>query len=158
MTKEITKAFILQQIQDKFGMREFAPAAFLFDETVVPVYNIEQHLEEMYTRYVIKSITSTGGKTLLAVPGTERWHLKRYDVVFMGVSTFTVAGVYITRINRSPADSYIYLDLEAAQSVSYHKDVDVILNPGDIVGVSIDGYTSTADLRLYVDYLREEIR
>ena len=159
MTKEITKAIILQQIQDKFGMREFAPAAFLFDETVVPVYNIEQHLEEMWTRYIAKSVTSTGGEFCFGVPATERWHLKRYDVVFMGVAgAYTVAGVYVVRTNLSPIDAYIYLDLEAAQSVSYHKDVDVILNPGDAVKISIDGYTSTQDLRLYIDYLREEIR
>ena len=158
MTKEITKAIILQQIQDKFGMREFAPAAFLFDETVVPVYNVERHLEEMWTKYITRSITSTGGELFLTVPGTERWHLKRYDVVFMGAGGYTVAGLYVERVNRSPADAYIYIDLEAAQSVSYHKDVDVILNPGDAVKISIDGYTSTQDLRLYIDYLREEIR
>ena len=158
MTKEITKAIILQQIQDKFGMREFAPAAFLFDETVVPVYNVERHLEEMWTKYITRSITSTGGELFLTVPGTERWHLKRYDVVFMGAGCYTVAGLYVERVNRSPADAYIYIDLEAAQSVSYHKDVDVILNPGDAVKISIDGYTSTQDLRLYIDYLREEIR
>ena len=158
MTKEITKAFILQQMQDKFKLREFEASPFLFSEIVSPVYNIEQHLEEMCTRYVERAITSTGGQWFLTIPDNERWHLKRYDVVFMGVSTFTVAGVYIERINRSPADSYIYLDLEAAQSVSYHKDVDVILNPGDDVSISIDGYTSTLNLRLYYDYLREEIR
>ena len=46
MTKEITKSFILQQIQDKFRLREFTAENFLFSETVIPIYNVENHLEE----------------------------------------------------------------------------------------------------------------
>ena len=157
MTKEITKAFILQQIQDKFRLREFEPAKFLFDETVVPVYNIDEHLEEWRQTYVSMSITSTGGSTFQYIPSDERWHLKRYDVVFMS-GVFTVAGVFIVRKSRSPTDAYIYLDLTAAQSVSYHKETDVILTPGDVIKINIDGYTSTGDLRLYMDYQKEEIR
>ena len=157
MTKEITKSIILQEITDKFKLREFAPANFLFDETVVPVYNVEQHLEEWWQKYRTESITATGGQHYFSVAQDERWHLKRYDVVFM-TGAFTIAGIYITRSNRDPSDAYIYLDLTAAQNTSYHVNTDVILNRGDTISANVDGYTTTGNLRLYIDFEKETVR
>lgn len=157
MTKEITKAFILQQLQDKMGLREFASSPFLFDETVVPVYNIEQHLMEWWQEYVTVSITAMGGVPFFIVPEDEKWTLRRYDVVFM-TGNFTIAGVYIERKNRTPGGAYVYLDLKAAQNTSYHIETDVVLTRGDKVYVNVDGYTTTGNLRLYADYLMEKIR
>ena len=160
MTKEITKAIILQQMGDKLKLREFSHAAFLFDETVVPVYNIEPHLEEWWQRYYSTSIIAIGGRLIKEVPDDRRWHLRAYDVVFMGAVTCTVAGIYIERVNRSPADAFIYLDLAAAQNVSYHTDLitPVTLNPGDKIYVNVDGFTSAQTMRLYIDYNVEFIR
>ena len=160
MTKEITKAFILQQIQDKFALREFAPEKFLFSEMVMPVYDIEPHLEEWWNRYSQVTITATGAPVLFTVPEDSRWVLTSYDVVFMGAGAYTVAGVILTRRLRNPTDAYIYLDLSAAQTVSYHTELQtpLILGPGDELKVSIDGYTSSQGLRLYIDYIVEKIR
>ena len=160
MSKEITKSIILQEMQDKLKLREFAPSNFLFDETVVPVYNIEQHLEDFWNKYITSTtITGIGGIGFATVPSTEKWTLYRYDLVFMS-GVITVAGVYVTRVNRTPIGAYIYLDLTAAQTVSYHVDVNppIVLQPGDVVSASVDGYTSDAILRLYIDYKRETIR
>ena len=159
MTKEITKAFILQQMQDKFKLRELDPEIFRFSEEVVPVYNIEQHLEAWKARYTEISITGTGATHIINVPDYERWSLWRYDVVFMGAGAYTVAGIY-TRRAADTITSFCYLDLGVAKSASYHIELSqpVVLQPGDRLYVNVDGYTSPQNLRLYYDYKIEEIR
>ena len=157
MTKEITRAVILQEMQDKLKLREFEHANFLFAETVLPVYDIEQHLEEWWNLYTTMSISGMGGVTFFTIPKDERWQVKRYDVVFI-TGVYTVSGVYISRINCSPAGAIAYLDLKAAQSVSYHTETDVVLGPGDSLKINIDGYTSPGDLRMYIDYSVEKLR
>ena len=161
MTKEITKAYILQQLEDKMGLREFTASPFLFDETVIPVYNIEQHLQQQWSGYIEVSIIDTGGVLLLSVPADQRQTFARYDVVFMGISTCTVAGVYVKRRSgHNPTGSFTYLDLTAAQTVSYHIDLHtpVMMDPDDKLYISIDGYTSPMNIRFYYDYIREDIR
>ena len=158
MTKEITKAFILQQIQDKFGLREYEAAKFLFEESVVPVYNIDRHLGLPMSRLVQISITETGGIEFYKVDDDQIWTLHRYVVVPMGAGAFTMAGVYLTRTNN--AAYFIYLDLTAGQTAAYANDLPkpARLYPGDTININIDGYTSTQSLRLYIDYTREMIR
>ena len=160
MTKEITKAFILQQIQDKFQLRELIPSKFEFSETVLPIYNIEPHVERHNARFMSKSVTGTGGLRFYTVGEREKWHLNRYSVIFMGAGAHTVSGVYYTRAKELVGDSFIYLDLTAGQTVSYSIDLPkaVILESDDKIWVNIDGYTSIQDLRLYIDYTVEEIR
>ena len=157
MTKEITKANVIQEIQDKFKLRELEPEIFSFSERVVPVYSIEQHLEQWWQKYATRPVTGTGAISFFEVPKDEKWYLNRYDVVFM-TGTYTIAGVYIQRVNRFPSVAFSYLDLTAAQNVSYHVETDVVLTPGDCIYGNIDGYTVTGDLRLYIDYKTEKIR
>jgi len=158
MTKEITKAFILQEMQDKFKLREFVPDVFTFSEQVVPVYNIEQHIEEATQKKAVVSITSATGFLLLNVPPTERWSLNGYTVIFTGAGAFTVSGIYVVR-KASPAYLF-YLDLTAGQTVSYTHllPVPLRLHPGDSLRVLVDGYTSTQDIWMYADYIKEELR
>jgi len=159
MTKEITKARVLQEVQDKFKLREFDSAQFLFDETVVPTYDIGQHLKSFQNRWAEKSITGIGAQVFFTVPFTEKWKLYRYDVVFMGAGAYTVAGVLTMRVPITSGES-CYLDLKAAQTESYHIQLPtpIVLHPGDKLYINIDGYTSTQDLRLYIDHEVEEIR
>ena len=156
MTKEITKANILQELQDKFQLREFDRAVFLFDETVVPVYNIAPHLEKTVRKYTRLSITSAASVTCFTVPQDERWRLRRYNVIFV-TGVYTVAGILV---GRPSAAEYSYLDLKAAQNASYINDLpkDVILNPGESLYVNVDGYTSTGNLDVICEVIREEIR
>ena len=159
MSKEITKAFILQEIQDKFTLREFEAAKFLFSETVIPVYNIETHLEKWTADFKDKSITGTGGVSFFTVPSDEKWTLWRYDIVFMAAGAYTVSGAYTHRFSNA-AGQICYLDLGSAKSASYHIETStpVVLMPGSELFVNVDGYTSTADLRMYIDCLVETIR
>jgi len=156
MTKEITKAIILQDIQNKFALREFDPAPFLFDETVVPVYDITRHLTKLDNRNNTVSVTSATSFEFFQVPDNERWSLHRYLVIFM-TGTYTVAGLLI---GRPTSSDYMYLDLTAAQSVSYLNDLpkDAILDPGDRLYINVDGYTATGDLRLIIELTVETIR
>ena len=157
MSKEITKAIILQEIQDKFKMREFEPAPFLFDETVVPTYDIRSHLGRWETKYASTSITSAAGFAFFTVPAYEQWFLRRYDIIFMGAGAIKVTGLYV---KRAESEEACYLDMKKEQDVSYHIDLiePVFLHPGDKIYVLIDTYVSTQDLRVYIDYLREQIR
>ena len=159
MSKEITKAFILQQIQDKFGLRELSPEIFRFSEEVMPVYNIENHVQTWISEFAEVSITATGGIEFFEVPQTERWYLRGYNVLFMGVADqIKVSGVYLTRV-KTPTSS-LYLDLVKAQAISYAYNLptSVTLNAGDKLKILVDTYVSTQDLRLYIDYMKEEIR
>ena len=158
MTKEITKANILQEMQDKFKLRDFDPAKFLFNEMVIPTYNIAQHLEHWKIEYSAVTVTGTGNVLFYTVPSNEKWILHRYDVVFVGVNTCTIAGANIRRLDGTP-DS-VYLDLTAGQTLSYHKDVQVpaTLVAGDRLYINFDGFTSNQVVRLYIDYMMEEIR
>ena len=157
MTKEITKAHILQEIQDKFQLRELMPEKFAFSEMVIPTYDVGQHLLKPEIRIISKSITSgPAAYHMYHVPEYQKWHLHRYNVFLVGGS-FTVAGVMLYR----PAlPDYLYLDLEAAQSTSYAHDLpkDVILSPDDRLYLSIDGYTTTGNAELRIDVTIEEMR
>ena len=159
MTKEITKAIILQEIQNKFTLREFDSAKFLFDETVVPVYNIEQHLTRPYTDLNNPSVTGTGGVECFEVPDNEIWTLSVYELIFM-TGVFTAAGVYIDRVEKHSSNATFYLDLTADQNTSYTHVLPqpVVLYPGDKIMVNIDGYTSTGVFWLIADVLKETIR
>ena len=159
MTKEITKAFILQQLEDKLGLRELEPEKFCFSEEVVPIYNIEPHLGHWTLKKATVSVTGTGLVFFFKVPANERWTLRAYQTIFM-TGAFTTAGVYIdTRFGGSSAD-FMYLDLAAAQNVSYlvNLPVPVVLESGARIFHNIDGYTTTGDLMLTADLLVEEIR
>ena len=161
MSKEITKAYILQQLQDKFGLREFEPAKFLFDETVIPVYDIAPHTLYHTARYNIVSVTAgPAGYLVKSVPDTERWTLRGYNVIFMAAGAYKVTGIYITRKLQVIANAFVYLDMTLGQTVSYAVNLPtpVVLEPGDEISVYIDDYTSTANLRVYIDYTVEELR
>ena len=158
MSKEITKAFILQQMEDKFGLRELVPERFTFAENVVPVYEIEQHLEKTIVDYTDVSITSgPAGYLFFSIPENQKWKLRGYNVIFMAAGAYKVTGLYI---RRQLYDRLIYLDMTLGRTVSYSVNLPspVVLEPGNKIYVYVDDYISTADLRLYIDYTMEEIR
>ena len=158
MTKEITKAFILQQIEERFKLRDLIPEKFTFLESVMPTYNIEGHLKTWMTLSKTISVTGTGPKTIFSVPYTERRCLTGYTVVFMAAGAYTLAGVYIARKN--DVSIFIYLDLGAAKTISYTVNLPkpLILDSGDKLALNVDGYTSTADVMVNCDYVAETIR
>ena len=159
MTKEITKAFIIQQLEDKFGLRDLEPEVFGFSEKVIPVYDIEQHLKTWEVKCFTTSITGTGGYLFFTVPKTERWLLRAYQLVFYAVGAYKMSGVYISH-RPTVAAEYVYLDLKANQTASYlvNLPVPVVLEPGNRLGVNVDTYVSTANLELILDAQVETIR
>ena len=158
MTKEITKAFILAQMEDKFGLRELIPERFSFSETVVPVYQVEQHVEHYLSGMSEVSITATGGYVFFTVPHDEKWILSRFNPVFIGISTIKITGIYIKR-EETPT-FIVYLDMVKGQDVSYAYNLPqpVVLVPKDEIKITVDTYVSTQNLRLYIDYMMEKIR
>ena len=157
MSKEITKANILQEIQDKFKLRELEPEKFAFLESVRPTYNIGPHLGAPTSSFVQKSVTAGPAAYIFhTVPGDERWLVNGYNVVFMAAGAYKVTGVYVFR----EGGSTVYLDMTEGQTVSYAVNLPKVLDmrPKDALVVYVDDYTSTADLRLYVDYTKEIIR
>ena len=159
MTKEITKAFILQQIENKFGLREFAAARFLFDETVIPTYDISEHLEIRTIEQQNKSITSATSFLFFNVPADERWTFSNYNLTFYSEGAYKVSGLFVVR-TLSGSGTVIYLDLTKGQTTSYavNMGTSVMLDPGDEINVLIDTYVSTADLRLSIDVQKSILR
>ncbi|MCK4529248.1 hypothetical protein KAW18_17935 [candidate division WOR-3 bacterium] len=159
MTKEITKARILQEIEDKFKLREWIPDKFTFSEEVIPVYNIEPHLQKWEVEDTTVSITSASGFTFFTVPQTERWLLRGYNVIYGMTGAIKGSGLFI---DHRPTDNthYIYLDLVKGQEVSYilNLPVPVVLEPGNRVRYLIDTYVSTQDLSIFIDVQKEELR
>ena len=159
MTKEITKAFILQEIQDKFGLREFEAAKFLFNETVVPVYNIERHLTSWSVDSQTVSITSATSFYFFSVPQNERWTVRAYMVIYGMTGAHQGSGLYMD--HRPPGNiDMMYLDLKKGQDVSYlvNLPVPVEMLPRTRLYYTIDSYTSTQNLTIHIDVLKEEIR
>ena len=158
MTKEITKAFILQQIQDKFKLRELIEERFTFSENVVPVYDITPHLGEWGVLSKTLSITSATSFLFFTVPPNEQWLLRAYMIVYGMTGAIKGSGVLINK--RPPMGGYIYLDLKKGQEVSYlvNLPICVKLHPGTEIKYLIDSYTTTQDLLIQIDVLKEEIR
>ena len=158
MTKEITKAIILQEMQDKLKLREFLPEPFVFSETVVPIYDIEPHLVRPQIKNNTVSVTAGPAACMFfSVPIDEKWRLHGYNVIFK-TGVYTVAGLMIYR--GGTVSNYFYIDLEAGQSASYINNLskDVLLDPTDQIHLYVDGYTSTGNLELRIDVTVEEIR
>ena len=161
MTKEITKAYILQQMQDKFGLRDLEPETFRFSEMVVPTYDIEKHIESATARFQTVSVTAgPAGYLFFTVSPTLRWTIQGYNIIFMAAGAYTVTGLYIVRALEKFADSFIYLDMTLGQSASYAVNLPkpLTLESGDKIYVYVDSYTSTANLRVYLDYVEETLR
>ena len=158
MVKEITKAKILQEIQDKFKLRELEPEIFSFSEMVIPTYDIEQHLGTWVTHSKTTSITSATYFSFHEVPSTERWLLRAYMLIFYNEGAYKVTGMYIDK--RPTSGKYIYLDMKKGQTTSYLINLPqhVRLEPGSQLKVLIDTYVSTANLQVVLDVLKEEIR
>ena len=156
MTKEITKSIILQELTDKFKLREFAPAKFLFDETVVPTYDIGPHLIKTVLKTNTLTITGTGGREYFPVPENEKWFLHRYNIIFL-TGAFTIAGAYLAKPGIA---DYLYMDLAPAISVSYAVNLPypAMLEPGEDIAINVDGYTTTGNLEMRIGVTVEEIR
>ena len=159
MTKEITKSIILQQIQDKLGLREFDAAKFLFDETVVPVYNIEAHLGDWDVLEEVKTISSATAFTFFSVPMDERWLLRAYTVIFGATGAHKGTGLFMT-YRPYPNIESMYLDMTKGQEVSYLVTLPaiVVLNPKTQLKYLIDTYVCNQALTINIDVLKEKIR
>ena len=159
MTKEITKAYILQQLEDKFKLRESIPEKFTFSETVLPVYNIEPHLTTWESLTETVSITAIGGVQFYAVPEKERWLLRSYVVVYGMTGAIKGTGLYMAH-RPHPSTTAMYLDMKKGQEVSYLTTLNtpVVLQSITKLMYYIDTYVSTQDLTIRIDIQREEIR
>ena len=81
MSKEITKANILQEIQNKFKLRDFEPEKFLFSEIVTPTYDIGDHVKHWESERFREQITANGVAVMCTVPDNERWRIRKVDVI-----------------------------------------------------------------------------
>ena len=159
MTKEITKAFILQEMEDKFKLRELSPEKFRFSEEVIPIYDIEQHLTSWEVRSSTVSITSATYFLFFNVPTNERWLLRAYQVIFGATGAHKGTGLYIW-YRPPPTTETIYLDMKKNQEVSYLVNLlhPVVLESGNRLEYLIDTYVSTQNLTINIDIQKEEIR
>ena len=158
MTKEITKARILQELQDKFGLRELIPEKFAFSEIVTPTYDIAPHLTKWEVEAKTLTITSATSFLYFTVPQTERWTLRGYMIIFGATGAHKGSGLFAQF--RPTVNDYIYFDLTKGQDVSYviNLPTPVILEPGNRLYYMIDDYTSDQSLIINIDVMKEELR
>ena len=111
MTKEITKSIILQEIADKFALRDFEPEKFLFGEYVIPTYDIAPHVRNwVNTRHRIE-VTGNGSYQILYVPATERYHVRRMSLLHETGANFDIDQVLIAGLSGSV--QYLFYDTVA---------------------------------------------
>ena len=94
MSKEITKASILQEIQNKFKLRDFEPEKFLFSEMVTPTYDIGDHVKHWESERCREQITANGVTIMCTVPENERWRVRKIDVINEGGANFKINQVF----------------------------------------------------------------
>ena len=157
MTKEITKAFILQEIQDKFKLRELTPEKFVFSEMVIPTYDVGPHLTTWEIKKKTVSITAADAFTFFTVPENEQWLLRSYQVIYLATGAIKGSGLYLWR---QLSGDFIYIDLKKGQEVSYliTPPNPVVLQPRATLRYLIDTYVSTQNLTIYIDVLVEVLR
>lgn len=155
---EITKSIILQQLQDKFALREWIPERFSFLETVIPVYQIEQHLREWITADSgAISISSTTDFMTFTVPANERWYIRTYTGIF-ATGNYNIGAV---KLNRANSDTTMYLEIEEhlnGLSWVHEFPVPLVVVAGDKLVVTCSGHTTTGNFKLYIDYDKEMVR
>ena len=95
MTKEITKAILLQELKDKFELRDFEAARFLFDETVVPTYDIGEHVKLWESARSRIAIAANGSTHFFRVEMDERWSVRKIDVFNETGGNFDITQVYL---------------------------------------------------------------
>ena len=158
MSKEITKSFILQEITDKFKLREWEPERFTFSEQVVPVYNIEQHLKTWEVVSNTLSMTSAAAFTFFTVPQNERWVLRGYQIIYGATGAHKGTGLFLSY--RPEGTDIIYLDMTKGQEISYCVNLPILvtIEPKTRIKYLIDTYTSAQDLTVDIDVQKERIR
>ena len=156
MTKEITKANILQEIQDKFGLREWEATKFLFNETVMPIYDIDQHVRKWVCIRGRKPIAGNGAVSFFSVPPVERWHVRRLSVFHETGANFDIDQVFFYRgatecqyvfyDTTSPLTSGTVKIFEFPQDIpmEYGELADIRINVSNFVG---GGYVALHMLR-----------
>ena len=149
----------MQELQDKFGLREFEASRFLFNETVIPTYEIGGHLKKWEVTSNTQNVTTTGDIFFFEVPNTERWILRAYQVIYLMTGAIKGSGLIAT-LRPNTSAHFIYLDLKKGQEVSYLVNLPcpVVLEPGNMLKYVIDTYVSSQNLTIYIDIQKEEIR
>ena len=156
MTKEITKAIILQQIQEKFGLRELESEIFRFSEMVIPIYDIGMHVKNWDLQRYREEITGNGSLHFITVPDNERWKMRRIIVVAEAGGTYNIAIIYIYHPSHSTDNNYIFYNtvapIAAGTVTIFEFPQDIPVEEGDnidinISGFSVGGYTSIHILR-----------
>ena len=157
MTKEITKAYILQAIQDKFKLRELVPSTFTFSEEVVPVYNVEPHLTRWEIKQKTVNINAAAAFTFFTVPQDEQWLLRSYQVIYGMTGAIKGTGLYVYRYLSS---YYIYIDLKKGQEVSYlfTPPNPIVIQSLSTLSYAIDTYVSSQNLTISIDVQVEVLR
>ena len=134
MTKEITKANILQEIQNKFGLRDFEPERFLFGEFVTPVYDIEHHVKTWTTIRYRTQVTGNGAVAILLVPGNKEYNIRRVNVLHETGANFDIDQVFFD--GQSNAVQYLFYDTAAPITSGTVKifalTQDIIMSKNDL--------------------------
>ena len=127
MTKEITKSIILQEMQDKFQLRDFESARFLFDETVIPTYDVGAHVKHWTVTRDRQVVSGNGALFFHVVPYDERWRVRKIDVYSETGGNFDIDQIFIA----TAGTEYQYLFFNTAAPIA-NGTVNMFNLPQDI--------------------------
>jgi len=162
MTKEITKANIIQEIQNKFQLREFTPAQFLFDETVVPTYDMGQHVKAWDMSRGRVAVSANGTLIPYAVPETEQWRIRRLSLINETGGNFDVDQIFTYHPSVPTAITYVFYNTASPIGTGTVKifefPQDIPMSPGEHVMINISNYVGAGYVSVHMLKEVETIR
>ena len=158
MTKEITKASILQEIQNKFGLRDFESERFLFGELVTPIYDIAPHVRNWVTERYRSSVTGNGPVQILYVPADTEYRIRRVSVLHETGANFDIDQVFLEGVGN--AVQYLFYDTVAPITSGtvklFEPTQDIPMRKGDLIYMwfNVSNYVAGGFVSVHV--LKEE--
>jgi len=147
---------MLQELIEKFDLQQWEYEPLLFAETIVPVYDVRNHLEKWVSKTETKTITGLGSFLFYTVPKDEIWNIRTMAMQKIGGDF----GWQYVMIDRGPFEVPMIVEDTAITSMytTYRLEQDLILQPNDGVKISITEHATDGDLKLLLDLKIEKIR
>ena len=155
--KKITRASIIGELVDKFSLEEKEREEFLFGESVVPTYDIGQHVKKWTVVRDRIVVTGNGMLHLHTVPDNTRWRVRKLDVMNEAGGNFDIDQVFLFK--NSVAVQYLFYDTTAPLANAtvniFAFSQDITMEKGELVDVGFNISNYVAGGYVTIHMLRE---
>jgi len=155
--KRITRANIMGELVDKFALQEHEKEEFLFGEFVVPTYDIGAHVKGWESAEKRNAITADGTADFFNCPETERWNVRRVDVIHETGANFDVNQIFFYK--SATEHQYLFFDetspLQSGGVKIFDLPQDVMMDRGGFKGLRINVANFVAGGYISINMWRE---